>query len=237
MGNQKHSLLTGSELHVPGYQQDSGSDPGPVGAGKYWFQTDTQILLVRNATNSGWVTIHIGINDLGIDSSSVWSAAKILQAMQDSLPIGTKIDCGVGAPPSDVVTSTSDWCICDGRQLSSATYPILAAALGSLWGSTVGGTVVTLPDFRGMFIRGAGTNAAHPTHTATLGHYQEQALQSHSHSIPLCTGSSLGSHVASGNVSNSNTGTTNSTGGTETVPANYALAMYIKISQVGGMIK
>lgn len=76
----KHSLQTGANLHVPGYCQNS--DPGAVGAGKYWIDTSggtgAWILKIRNATNDGWesnaiATAHARAH--AIDSASDHSAA------------------------------------------------------------------------------------------------------------------------------------------------------------------
>lgn len=57
-----HSAQTGTDLHVPGYL--GSSDPGAVGAGKYWIDTTggtgVWALKVRNAANTGWETIGSG---------------------------------------------------------------------------------------------------------------------------------------------------------------------------------
>gem|GEM_PF-2899167 len=51
-----HSNLSGTELHVPGYQQ--ATDPGAIGAGKYWVDTSggasSWVLKVRNDADTGW---------------------------------------------------------------------------------------------------------------------------------------------------------------------------------------
>ena len=57
-----HKNQTGANLHVPGYQQSS--DPGAVGAGKYWVDTTSGtglwVLKARNAGDSGWETLASG---------------------------------------------------------------------------------------------------------------------------------------------------------------------------------
>lgn len=57
-----HKNQTGANLHVPGYLQSS--DPGAVGAGKYWIDTTggtgLWALKVRNAGDSGWETVASG---------------------------------------------------------------------------------------------------------------------------------------------------------------------------------
>jgi hypothetical protein len=57
-----HKAITGVDLHVPGYLQSS--DPGAVGAGKYWIDTTAGaglwVLKVRNAADTGWETVGSG---------------------------------------------------------------------------------------------------------------------------------------------------------------------------------
>lgn len=50
-----HRSITGVDLHVPGYVQ--AGDPGAVGAGKLWLDTDDNTLYVRNAANSAWLAL------------------------------------------------------------------------------------------------------------------------------------------------------------------------------------
>jgi hypothetical protein len=68
MAESAHSSLVTTNLHVPGYRQDS--DPGAVGAGKYWVDssggTGAWTLKVRNAADSGWEEIASGGGGGGI---------------------------------------------------------------------------------------------------------------------------------------------------------------------------
>ncbi len=77
-----HSEFVGTELHVPGYMQ--GTDPGAVGAGKYWIDTSggsgSWELKVRNAADTGWETIasgggsdHGSLSGLGDDDHSQYA--------------------------------------------------------------------------------------------------------------------------------------------------------------------
>lgn len=53
-----HKDLVGDDLHVPGYVQ--ASDPGAVGAGKFWIDTtggaNNYQFKIRNSTDTGWET-------------------------------------------------------------------------------------------------------------------------------------------------------------------------------------
>lgn len=45
--------MVGEELHGP-FRYEQGSDPGAIGAGGYWLDTDTFTIYRRNATNDDW---------------------------------------------------------------------------------------------------------------------------------------------------------------------------------------
>jgi microcystin-dependent protein len=61
-----------------------------------------------------------------------------------TLPAGTLIDYAGTVEPSG-------WMLCDGRQLTTAAYPTLFAAIGYSYGGS--GANFNIPDFRGRFAR------------------------------------------------------------------------------------
>ncbi len=75
------------------------------------------------------------------------------------VPVGAIVAFG---GPAGSVPETSGWLLCDGRELSAATYPALAEALGAAWGGTANGATFRLPDLRGRFLRGVNGGAAGP---------------------------------------------------------------------------
>jgi hypothetical protein len=81
-----HAGLTAlADLHVPMYE--SASDPGAVGAGKWWFDTATVRIYRRNAGNSAWVLLSASAAaDLpsGIDAAKI-SAGSVSNAEFDRL--------------------------------------------------------------------------------------------------------------------------------------------------------
>lgn len=52
----------------------------------------------------------------------------------------------------------SGWLACDGSAILRATYPDLFNAIGTTWGAGNGTTTFNLPDLRGYYTRGFGTN-------------------------------------------------------------------------------
>ena len=94
-----------------------------------------------------------------------------------SAAVGMVLPWPAGDAPSD-----PGWLECDGSAFDADAYPLLAAALGA----------TTLPDYRGRFLRGAGSQQALLSDGKTvtyaagaLGVPQEGAIASHSHELSL----------------------------------------------------
>lgn len=68
-----------------------------------------------------------------------------------SVPSGAVMDFAMNAAPAG-------WLSCNGALVSRTTYAALFAAIGTTWGAGDGSTTFQLPDMRGYFRRGAGTN-------------------------------------------------------------------------------
>lgn len=121
------------------------------------------------------------------------------RAQSSDLPIGT-IVAWAGNPAN----LDSKWKVCDGSQVSKALYQDLCAILGDYWGpinsNPAGAELFTLPDLRGMFLRGVnqGRNDQYkdpnadvrtdinggvltPAKSNQVGSYQSDAVQKHSH--------------------------------------------------------
>jgi microcystin-dependent protein len=72
------------------------------------------------------------------------------------------------------------WLICDGSFYSTTTYANLYALIQTLYGS--GSGTFAVPDLRGYFIRGTGTNAD-GTAAGTFGSKIADAYASHNHTL------------------------------------------------------
>lgn len=151
--------------------------------------------------------------------------AKLVTAVQQSLvPAGAVQAFAMNSAPSG-------WLAADGSNVSRATYASLFSAIGTTYGAGDGSTTFALPDLRGYFVRGSGTNSD-ATAAGTFGVKQADALKEHSHIIGVrsnATGFGTGI-VAAGNngTINSDTQRTYLEGGTETRPKNIAMLYCIK---------
>lgn len=94
-------------------------------------------------------------------SSNLLPAGAVMPFANNSVPVG--------------------WLAANGAAVSRATYASLFTALGTTYGTGDGSTTFNLPDLRGYFVRGAGTNSD-TTASGTFGAKQADAVIAHTHS-------------------------------------------------------
>lgn len=94
------------------------------------------------------------------------------------------------------VTPPPGWLSADGSSLPRSAYPELFAVIGTTYGAADASSF-NLPDFRGVFPKGAGTtnrtqgvDAAGKQYSGTLGTYSQDHFQGHHHTAPTLSGSS-----------------------------------------------
>jgi microcystin-dependent protein len=124
-------------------------------------------------------------------------------------------------------TSPAGWIAADGASVSTATYAALFAAIGYTYGGS--GGLFNLPDLRGYFVRGSGTNSD-GTVSGAFGVKQADEFESHSHGFATFAHSTSNGANNEGGTSGTFTGDTVTylAGGTETRPKNIAMLYCIK---------
>lgn len=133
--------------------------------------------------------------------------------------------------PFAMNSAPTGWLAADGTAVSRTTYANLFAAIQTTHGSGDGSTTFNLPDLRGIFVRGSGTQSVSGTsYSGTFAAKQTDDLKSHTHTN--ATGGEI-RHTLTGGPTNvrtgwENNGTTSATGGTETRPVNIALLYCVK---------
>jgi microcystin-dependent protein len=181
----------------------------------------------------------------GIDASKLTTGTLPIARIADSSVTQAKLASGVGIPAGAVMpfamnSAPAGWLAADGSNVNRTTYAALFTAISTTYGAGDGSTTFTLPDLRGYFVRGSGTNSD-GTAAGTFGAKQADALQGHRHSLSNGSlvwrntgGPSLGGTGAS-SAFNLSVGdpTADGTNGTprtasETRPANIALLYCIK---------
>ena len=193
-----------------------------------------------NSLGTPTVALTVGtIVDADISAGAAIAASKLSTAAQQSLlPAGAVMPFAMNSAPAG-------WLAADGALVNRTTYAALFTALGTTYGVGDGSTTFALPDLRGYFVRGSGTNGD-GTAAGTFGAKQADALKAHQHfafkSGNSTTALSAANHPATqgqigtdafkytiaGNADASDVGLTSSTGDTETQPKNIALLYCIK---------
>lgn len=151
-------------------------------------------------------------------------------------PVGMVIDYAGSVEPSG-------WFLCNGGTKSRTTYAPLFSIISTTYGTGDGASTFHLPDFRGVFIRGAGTHgvltkASGGNYSGVLGQSQNDKMQGHSHTRTVFAyggASPLALSGANSSDYNSEVGVPSTSGtngtprvGEETNPVNYALNKLIK---------
>lgn len=117
-----------------------------------------------------------------------------------SMPIGM-------VTPYSGATAPSGWLLCDGEEVSRASYADLFNVIGETYGAGDGSTTFNLPDLRGEFVRGLD-NGRGIDSGRTLGSDQGSQYGQHSHPAgPLATGSSGVPHTHTQPSTSSSQGT------------------------------
>ena len=184
-------------------------------------------LASRTATNARAGIVELADNtetQTGTDTTRAVTPASLASAASLFVPPGAVLPFAMNVVPSG-------WLAANGAAVSRTTYAALFAAIGTLYGVGNGSTTFALPDLRGYFVRGSGTNSD-GTASGTFGAKQADDLKSHTHSYlapninqkhDLGTGQT---HVGGGLASN--TGATPAATSIETRPKNIALLYCIK---------
>lgn len=142
------------------------------------------------------------------------------------------------------LTAPGGFLYCDGTAVSRTQFADLFAVIGTTYGVGDGSTTFNLPNLKGVFARGAGSQTISAiSYSATLGTTQGDQLQGHKH---LNIVSSTGTDGSDGGYKTGNGATPNTTAasqnsgpstdgtngtprtGSETRPANVSVAYHIR---------
>jgi len=174
----------------------------------------------------GQVTLVNGI----AGESLQYVGSNIEFAPQSLSPVPT----GLILPYAASVALPSGYLECNGSSVSQLTYIDLYTIIGNTYDTAPIAGQFSLPDLRGYFIRGFGTNSDGTT-SGAFGAKQQDSIVDHTHNYStrqsnMNISSSLGSSATSTSTSTLATGNVNAphNGGTETRPKNIAMRYLIK---------
>jgi microcystin-dependent protein len=145
-------------------------------------------------TTDGTLTLVSGQMQVGTLKTANFPTDGITTAkIADGAVTAAKLASSVIFVPSGAVMAfamnsvPTGWLFAEGTAVSRSTYANLFAAIGTTYGSGDGSTTFNLPDLRGYFVRGAGTNSD-GTAAGTFGAKQADDIKSHKHSIYSAAG-------------------------------------------------
>jgi microcystin-dependent protein len=94
------------------------------------------------------------------------------------MPVGSIHMMSMGTVPTGFLE-------CNGQYVSISTYPALSAYLNFTYGGSAPSGLFQVPDFRGMFLRGKGTNGINSNYasSSSYGMMQSDGIKSHTHNI------------------------------------------------------
>lgn len=157
---------------------------------------------------------------LGTGAGQVPTADQV-PALASSVPSGAVMAFAMSSAPTG-------WLKANGAAVSRATYSALFSAVGTTYGSGDGSTTFNLPDLRGEFVRG-WDDARGIDSGRAIGTSQADDFKSHSHGLGLRPNLSAGGGVSiDSGTAHPQSGSTYSTGGSETRPRNIAMLYCIK---------
>lgn len=178
------------------------------------------------------VVLGLIVNDNGVDALDNGNPAdlktKFLAALEALIvprsPVGSVLEfAGSGAPPGRYL-------VADGTLKSRTTYAALFGVIGTIY-NTGGepGTDFRLPDYRGMFLRGADSGRGVDPSRGLGNVYQLDQNKAHSHTANVMEPDDNGGDFFASDQGGDQDGTaiTNSSGGTEARPVNMAVRIYI----------
>jgi microcystin-dependent protein len=209
--------------------------PAPYFINREWCIGDSLTILNNNANN-----FDTRIENLNTLIGTLTAALNV--AIAEAVPVGAVQSFVQSSPPTGwiscegVIVPNGPGSVITSFGTINANFTNLFAAVSNKFGAAG-----QLPDLRGYFIRGHGTNADGTASTGNLGRKQSDALQGHRHSVTHNAQVGFQSNVFQGgngaNFTNATITigdpTTDNTNGTprtanETRPANIALLYCIK---------
>jgi microcystin-dependent protein len=205
-----------------------------VTASYNWVSGETVTPTKLNSTAAPTVAVA----DNEVTTAKILDGAITTAKVADGAITQAKLNGSVVLVPAGAVmpfamnSAPTGWLAADGSNVNRTTYAALFSAISTTYGAGDGSTTFALPDLRGYFVRGSGTNSD-GTASGTFGAKQADELKSHTHGAALTylygrTGVTTNSIAVGGDNADYGRDFLAATGGTETRPKNIAMLYCIK---------
>jgi len=192
---------------------------------------DMATVTFSTASDTDDSTLEVSGNKFRVKDGGVTNANLVTAVQQALIPAGAVQAFAMNSAPAG-------WLAADGTEYAkTGTYAALFAAISTTYGETngsggAGTSHFRVPDLRGYFVRGSGTNSD-GTSAGTFATRQADDLKSHTHGAALTylygrTGVTTNSIAVGGDNADYGRNFLAATGGTETRPKNIAMLYCIK---------
>ena len=146
-----------------------------------------------------------GIVDAGTLATNSVDSAELIDGAVDDVHLASA-SAGLIMPFANTSAPTG-FLACDGAAVSRTTYATLFAAVATVWGTGDGSSTFHLPDFRGTFLRGTGSQGTYNMAKGTdfagaaVGAFENDQSQDHNHFVTTGAGIGMGVNNAGANAS------------------------------------
>ncbi|MBI5497837.1 MAG: tail fiber protein [Deltaproteobacteria bacterium] len=141
----------------------TGGSFGALGGAEMFLELEVQV--TAPAPGDAAFVLLAGRQRLGSSAYALRAAPGSAFVVDGDLPVGGRIS-GDGSVPTGAMTpfggtsAPPGWLLCDGREVSRATYGALYGVIQTAYGAGDGSTTFNLPDFRRRVPVGAGGAAS-----------------------------------------------------------------------------
>jgi microcystin-dependent protein len=222
---------------TPGYSWSSGEIVTPAKMNLAAAPVVTAVVADGEVTDAKLAaSLNLSSKTLTLPNTSVTLAQLVTAVQQSLVPAGA-------VQPFAMNSAPTGWLAANGTAVSRSTYAALFGAIGTTYGAGNGSTTFNVPDLRGIFVRGSGSQAiAGITYNKSFATKERDAFQGHHHAASVShnaiaasgTGQrGTGAPSGAASISVSVEGATEGNNGapriaSETRPANIALLYCIK---------
>jgi microcystin-dependent protein len=141
-------------------------------------EVTTAKILDANVTDAKLAaTLNLSSKTVTLPNASVTLAQLVTAVQQALLPAGAVQAFAMNSAPAG-------WLEADGSNVNRTTYAALFSAISTTYGAGDGSTTFALPDLRGIFVRGSGSQEiSGTTYSKSFATKERDAFQAHKHTL------------------------------------------------------
>jgi|688.fasta_scaffold191450_2 microcystin-dependent protein len=140
-------------------------------------QSPTAAITFATADDTDNSTLEVSGGKFRVKDGGVTLAKLVTAVQQALLPAGAVQAFAMNSAPAG-------WLEADGSNVNRTTYAALFSAISTTYGAGDGSTTFALPDLRGIFVRGSGSQTiSGTTYSKSFATKERDAFQAHKHTL------------------------------------------------------